>query len=234
MASANRRAHMSSLRLLPEKPTRSALSSTPQRRAGNGGGEAGADGVKCTALCLYLPRLLKKKRAAVQPATMSAAPTSAQKAKAKAKKEVPSAPRVSSRWPSSLPRAVSAGAAGRTSSASSQLREASASASASFSFSHWSRSQASRVRPHGAAPGPFSFPSSPASASSGTSTPKLAHGGILTELLGLLYSSSHEGLHYLQRYLQLYPPKDAITIRRKNILYYRRYASTGSSKSSRS
>ena len=176
MASANRRAHMSSLRLLPEKPTRSALSSTPQRRAGNGGGEAGADGGKCTALCLYLPRLLKKKRAAVQPATMSAAPTSAQKAKAKEKKEVPSAPRVSSRWPSSLPRAVSAGAAGRTSSASSQLREASAAAAAAFSFSHWSRSQASRVRPHGAAPGPFSFPSSPASASSGTSTPKLAHG----------------------------------------------------------
>uniref|UniRef100_A0A0E0C8U5 Uncharacterized protein n=1 Tax=Oryza meridionalis TaxID=40149 RepID=A0A0E0C8U5_9ORYZ len=224
MASANRRAHMSSLQLLPEKPTRSALSSTPQRRAGNGGGEAGADGVKCTALCLYLPRLLKKKRAAVQPATMSAAPTSAQKAKAKAKKEVPSAPRVSSRCPSSLPRAVSAGAAGRTSSASSQLREASA--SASFSFSHWSRSQASRVRPHGAAPGPFSFPSSPASASSGTSTPKLAHGTIE----GRLYSSSHEGLHYLQRYLQLYPPKDVI----KNIIYYRRYASTGSSKSSRS
>uniref|UniRef100_A0A0E0JPT6 Uncharacterized protein n=1 Tax=Oryza punctata TaxID=4537 RepID=A0A0E0JPT6_ORYPU len=169
MASANRGAPMSSLRLLPEKPT-GAPSSTPQRRIGNGGEAGGADGVKCSALCLYLPRLLKKKRAAVQPATISAAPTSAQKAKKKLPRA--SAPRVSSRWPSSLPRAVSAGAAGRMSSASSQLREA----SASFSFSHWSRSPVSRVRPHGAASGPFSFPSSPASASSGTSTPKLAQG----------------------------------------------------------
>ncbi|KAF0921522.1 hypothetical protein E2562_009263 [Oryza meyeriana var. granulata] len=164
MAPANDGAPMSPLQPLPQKPTR-APSSSPLRRAGNGG-EAG-NGVKCTSLCLYLPRLLKKKRPAVQPATMSAEPTNAQKAK----EQLPSAPRVSSWWPSSLPRAASAGAAGRTSSAS-QLREA----SASFSFSHWSRSHVRRVRRHRAALGPFSFPSSPASASSGTSTPKLPQG----------------------------------------------------------
>uniref|UniRef100_J3L4W9 Uncharacterized protein n=1 Tax=Oryza brachyantha TaxID=4533 RepID=J3L4W9_ORYBR len=155
---------MSSLRLSPEKPRRAPSSPPDLRRAGNGG-EA-RDGVKCTSLCLYLPRLLKKKRPAVlRPATMSAGPKGAQQ---KAKE---SAPRVPSRWPSSLPRAVSAGAAGGTSA--SQLREA----SASFSFSHWSRSQVHRrVTPHGAALGPFSFPSSPASTSSGRSTPKLARG----------------------------------------------------------
>uniref|UniRef100_A0A0D9V6R6 Uncharacterized protein n=1 Tax=Leersia perrieri TaxID=77586 RepID=A0A0D9V6R6_9ORYZ len=152
MASANDGAPMSSLLLLPENPT-GEPSSPPRRKAGNG--------VKCTSLCMCLPRLWKKKKRPVQPRTLGA--TSAYKAA----EESPSARPVSSWWPSSLPRAASAGSAGRASP--SQLRDALG------SFSHWSRSsQVSRVTPHGAASVPFSFPSSPASGSSGTSTPKLA------------------------------------------------------------
>ncbi|KAL5220455.1 hypothetical protein ABZP36_025168 [Zizania latifolia] len=168
MASANDGAAMSSLQPLPEKPS-DAPSPSPRRRA-RSGGEA-RDGVKCTALCgcPCLPRLIKKKRPAqlAQPVTIGG--TSANEGK-----ELPSARRVSSWRPSSSLHAASAGAAGRTSA--SQLRE-----STTASFSHWIRSQVSgRVMQQGAAPGSFSFPSSPASASSGSglSTPKLAHDGM--------------------------------------------------------
>ncbi|KAL6853840.1 hypothetical protein ACP4OV_019869 [Aristida adscensionis] len=128
-----------------------------------GAADDAGDGVACTALCMYLPRLSKKKRP-----VKSTSAKSARKRKA------------SWPWWSWSPCRATSGEVATAAGASTSVA-----GDGSASFKHWSRSQLSRVTPQRSSSSSsfsvpsssFSFPVSPASTSSCTSTPKLAPGG---------------------------------------------------------
>ena len=131
---------------LPHETAGGPPSPPPPRRLSAGTGVEADDGVACTAMCLYLPRLSKKKR----PARRSA-----------------SARRVASWWPWS-PSHHAASGSGDAAAAGALTPHDDDDGSASFK--HWGQPQ--RRRSQLTAPrvpsssSSFSFPSSPASASS--------------------------------------------------------------------
>ncbi|PAN18830.1 hypothetical protein PAHAL_3G228600 [Panicum hallii] len=175
------------------RQTSNARPPPPQRpKVANGATEPAAGGgvLKCT--CFRLPSRSKKQPSPPPPAVK---PSSGSRGSAVAPDDVPAAAsrsrsRVTFRasaslatwWPASPSAAASAGAGGsaaprRASASSAPPRNAAGvPRTASPSFSHWRRSLSPRVMPHGGRAS-FSFPASPASASSSCmSTPKIPQG----------------------------------------------------------
>ncbi|RLN30289.1 uncharacterized protein C2845_PM05G33400 [Panicum miliaceum] len=181
---------------LPRQTSNARPPPRPWPKVANGATEPAAGGgvLKCT--CFRLPSRSKKKPPP-PPLPPAVKLSSASRGSAVAPDDVPAAAsrslsqRVTFRasaslatwWPASPSAPASAGAGGsvaprRASTSSAPPRNAGAGAprASSSSFSHWRRSLSPRVMPHGGRAS-FSFPASPASASSSCmSTPKIPQG----------------------------------------------------------
>ncbi|OEL18222.1 hypothetical protein BAE44_0020759 [Dichanthelium oligosanthes] len=175
----------------------------PNKVATNGGTEPAPGGGVLKCMCFRLPSRSKNKMLPPPPPTVMKL-RSASRRSAVAP-DVPAAASQSQRvtfrasaslstwWPASPSAAAASAGAGAATAPGVAPRRATASSAAaaapprnaggaaqprasSSSFSHWRRSLSSRVMPHGGRAS-FSFPTSPASASSSCmSTPKIPHG----------------------------------------------------------